>query len=72
MLLDIMRVLATLYSEKIYAYSAPHHDCERQRSVNNFWICIIGTLSCKLLQTVLNSELAAFMRHIKSEMLPAV
>jgi hypothetical protein len=43
------------------AHSLPHHENEYQRSVNDFWSCIIGNLSCELLHTVVNGILAAFI-----------
>jgi hypothetical protein len=39
----------------------PHHANERQRSVNYFWLCIIGNLSCELLHSVINAVMAAFI-----------
>jgi hypothetical protein len=41
--------------------SLPHHANERQRSVNYFWLCIIGNLSWELLHSVINAVLAAFI-----------
>ena len=55
----------------ISACSLLHHDNERQWSINESWFCIIGNLSCELLQTVINGVLAAFIEHMKDEMLPS-
>ena len=34
---------------------------EHQRSINDFWFCIVGNLSCELLHTVINGVLAALI-----------
>jgi len=41
--------------------SLPHHANERQRSVKDFRLWIIGNLSCELLHSVINDVLAAFI-----------
>jgi len=43
------------------ARSLPHHANERQWSVNDFWLCIIGNPSWELLHSVINAVLAAFI-----------
>jgi len=45
---------------------------ERQRSVNNSWSCILGTLVGDWLQIVINEVLAAFLGKIESETFPAL
>jgi hypothetical protein len=46
------------------ACSLPHHENERQRSVNDIMFWIIGNLSCELLHTVLHGVLAAVIGKI--------
>ena len=45
----------------IMTCSLPHPEHERQRSVNDFWSCILGSHTADRLQTVIKKVLAAFM-----------
>ena len=41
--------------------SLPHHENERQQSVNNFGSCIIGNMSGAWSKVSINKDMAAFM-----------
>jgi hypothetical protein len=51
--------------------SLPHHENERQRSINDSWSCILGNLLGERLQIVINEVLAFFIGKTDSEKLPA-
>jgi len=44
---------------------------ERQRNINDSWLCILGNLEGKRLQIFINEVLAAFMCKRERETLPA-
>jgi len=44
---------------------------ERQQSMNDFWICIVGNLGGDWLRPFLNEVLAVFMGQGESDTLPA-
>jgi len=39
----------------------PHHDNERQRSVNDFWSCVLGNNTSDRVYSVIKEFLAAFI-----------
>jgi len=47
----------------------PHHENERQQSVNDFWSCIMGNLGGDRLHIVINWLLTAFIGKSESETL---
>jgi hypothetical protein len=49
----------------------PHSENERQRSVNDFWLCILGNLSGNWLQPFRNEILLAFRLTKNRIRLPA-
>jgi len=51
-------------------HSLPHLENECQRSVTDFWSCILGNQNADRLQNVINELLAAFKRTRQSKMLP--
>jgi len=60
-----------LYSKQRETYSLPHPEDELQRSVNDFWSCILRNLQGNRLQTVINEVSAAFIGRRESVTLPA-
>ena len=51
--------------------SLPQLENEYQRSVNDYWSCILQYLGGNTLQTVIKAVLAAFIRKRESDMMPA-
>src|SRR5713226_2907198 len=51
--------------------SLPHHENEHQRSVNDFWSCVLGNHTSDRLYSVINEFLAAFIGKTDSNTLPA-
>jgi len=49
----------------------PHHENERQLSVNDCWSCIMGNLERDRLHIAINRLLAAFIGKSENETLPA-
>jgi hypothetical protein len=49
----------------------PHCNNQRQRSMNDFWLCILGNLGGNGLQTSLNEILATLSGKNKIGTLPA-
>ena len=60
-----------LGSKHVDKHSLPHPGNERERSVNNFWSCILGNQSGHWLQIVIIEVLAFFIGKKRSDMLPA-
>jgi len=71
MLLPVFDVLATFIIKKIETHSLPHHENERQQSINDVWCCILANLSGDWLQTFINELLPTFIGKGDSDMLPA-
>jgi hypothetical protein len=61
-----------LWAKRIAILSLPHHENERQWSVNDFWSGIMGNLGGHRLQIAINWLLAAFIVKSESETLPAL
>jgi len=39
----------------------PHHENERQRTINNFWSCVLGNDTSGRVYSITNEFLAAFI-----------
>jgi len=66
-----MKYSLPVYAKEKVKHSMPHHENERQWSVNNSWLCIMGNLGGDRLQIVITQVLAAFLGKRESKMLPA-
>jgi hypothetical protein len=60
-----------VYAKQTAIPSMHRLENEHQRSVNNWWLCILGNLGGTMLQTVMNTALTAFIRKRETDMLPA-
>jgi len=49
-----------------------HSENERQLSVNDFWVCILGYISGNWLQTSVHKVVAAFSITTNSDTFPAL
>jgi len=62
-----MKYWPPVYNKGKATCSLPHHENERQQSINDFWLSIFGNLSCEWLKTLINGALAAYV----SQKIPA-
>jgi len=59
------------WSKRIETHALPHPQNDCQRSVDDFWSCVLGNETANRLQTAINQFLAAFIGKTDCDTLPA-